>query len=197
MKRYFLLSIALFFAAFNFNFILKPLELVTGGTQGMALLIHHILKISPALIILIINLLTLIISYFTLSKTTTYGTVVASFLYPLFVKITSFIPDFSIVNKYEMLFVILAGIICGMTGGYVYRLGFSSGGVNTINLLVNKYFKIKVALSNFLINTIIIILGCFSFGIKKGFYSIIVILISSFIINCLLKKKLVFSSKNP
>ncbi len=188
MKRYLLLLVALFFAALNFNVILKPLSLVTGGTQGVALLLNHLLQLSPALLILIINLITFITSYFTLSKTVTYGTMIASFAYPLFVKITSIIPTFLIVTKYPLLFSILAGIICGFTGGYIYQLGFSSGGINTINLLVNKYFRVKVAVSNFVINVIIILLGSVSFGIKNGLDSIIIILISSFIINNLLKK---------
>lgn len=188
MKRYLFLSVALLFAALNFNLILKPLDLVTGGTQGLALLLRHPLGLKPSFIILIINVVTLMISYFTLAKETTHGTIVATFIYPLFVKLTSFIPNLSFVHDYEFLFVILAGIVCGITGGYVYRLGFSSGGVNTVNLLVNKYLKIKVAYSNFIINAIIIIFGCFLFGIQKGIYSILVIAISSFLINCLLRK---------
>lgn len=188
MKRYLLLALALLFAALNFNLILKPLELVTGGTQGLALLIHSVVKVNPSYIILGINLVTLIASYFLLAKQTTYGALVSTFLYPFFVRITSFLPDFPMIYQYEILWVMIAGIVCGITGGYVYRLGFSSGGVNTINLLVNKYTKLKVAYSNFLINTLIIIFGCFLFGVKKGLYSIIVILFSSCIIYFMLKK---------
>lgn len=189
MKRYLLLALALLFASLNFNLILKPLELVTGGTQGLALLLDSVMKLNPSLIILIINVITLIISYFCLSKETTYGTIAATFLYPFFVKVTSFLPNFEFLYHYEFLSAIIAGIVCGTTGGYVYLLGFSSGGVSTVNLLVNKYLKMKVALSNFLINAIIILLGCFIFGIKKGFYSIIVITISSILINLLLRNR--------
>ena len=151
--RYFYLALALFFAAINFNFILKPLELVTGGTQGLALLIHSFTKVNP------------------------------STLYPLFVKLTSFIPVLEVVSSLEFVFVLIAGIICGITGGFIYKLGFSSGGTSTLNLLVSKYLKIRVALANFLINTCIIIGGMFVFGIKKGIYSVIVIVVSSFLIN--------------
>ena len=58
--RYFYLALALFFAAINFNFILKPLELVTGGTQGLALLIHSFTKVNPSTLILIINFISFI-----------------------------------------------------------------------------------------------------------------------------------------
>ena len=98
-------------------------------------------------------------------------------------KLTSFIPILEVVSSLEFVFVLIAGIICGITGGFIYKLGFSSGGTSTLNLLVSKYFKIRVALANFLINTCIIIGGMFVFGIKKGIYSVIVIVVSSFLIN--------------
>lgn len=188
MKRYFYLALVLLFAALNFNLILKPLELVTGGTQGLALLLHAVIFLKPSLLILIINVITLIISYFCLSRETTYGTIAATFLYPFFVKATSFIPVLKIIYHFEFLSAVVAGVVCGVTGGYVYLLGFSSGGVSTVNLLMNKYVKIKVALSNFLINATIILFGCFIFGIRKGLYSIIVITISSILINLILRK---------
>lgn len=186
MQNYLLLTLCLFIAALNFNLILKPLELVTGGTQGFALLITSIIKIKPAVIILIINVMTLIISYFCLAKITTYGTLAASFIYPICVKLTSFIPTISFVAHHILLSSIIAGIICGLTGGYIYKLGFSAGGVSTINLIVNKYLKIRVAVSNLIINLLIIVLGCFIFGLTKGFYSVIVIIISSIFINIII-----------
>ena len=188
IKNYLLLTLCLFMAALNFNLILKPLELVTGGTQGFALLITNIIKIKPAIVILIINVTTLIISYFCLSKITTYGTFASSFIYPICVKLTSFIPLISYAAHHILLSSIIAGIICGLTGGYIYKLGFSAGVVSTINLIVNKYLKIRVAISNLIINLLIIVLGCFIFGLAKGFYSILVISISSIFINIIIKK---------
>ena len=188
MQNYLLLTLCLFMAALNFNLILKPLELVTGGTQGFALLITNIIKIKPAIVILIINVTTLVISYFCLSKSTTYGTFASSFIYPICVKLTSFISNISYIAHHILLSSIIAGIICGLTGGYIYKLGFSAGGVSTINLIVNKYLKIRVAVSNLIINLLIIVLGCFVFGLTKGFYSILVINISSIFINIIIKK---------
>ena len=150
MRKYIYLAILLLIAALNFNLILKPLELVTGGTQGLALLIYSLSKLKPSISILIINIITLILSYFFLSKTTTYGTIASSIIYPLCVKLTSFIPNYSFIQNNQILFTIIAGIVCGITGGYIYKIGFSSGGVSTVNLLLNKYLKIRVATANFL-----------------------------------------------
>lgn len=186
MKKYVYLTLIILLASLNFNLILKPLSLVTGGTQGVALLINHVTKIRPSIIIFIINITTLILSYFFLSKKTTVGTIYASLIYPLFVNLTSIFQ----IDLNTVLSVLIAGIVSGITGGLVYKLGFSSGGVSTINLLINKFLKIKVALSNFLVNTIIILMGLISFGFLKCIYSIIIILISSFIINIILGKNI-------
>lgn len=190
MRKYLYLSLLLLLAALNFNMILKPFELVTGGTQGFSLILSSILKIKPSTAILFINIFTLILSYFFLSKETTYSTIVSSVLYPFLVKLTSLFPNLFLIQNNQIIFIIMAGIVCGVTGGFIYKLGFSSGGVSSINLLINKYLNIKVATANFLVNACIIISGCFIFGIKKIIYSIIVIAVSSILINYIFPNKI-------
>lgn len=190
MKKYLYLIISLFFATINFNLFLKVHNLVTGGTQGLAIVIKHLININPAIIILIINITSLIISFILLKKETTISAILSTFIYPLFIKITSSIPEISLIKKHILLSSISAGIICGTTGGIIYKMNFSSGGITIINLILRKYFNIKVSISNFIINTLIIIVGTFFFGITKMLYSIIVISISSMIIHIIMKNKL-------
>ena len=92
MKKYSILVIALLFAALNFNIILKNLNLVTGGTQGIAIIIEKITNLSTSKIIFIINITSLIISLIFLKKETTTSTIISTFAYPIFVKITSYKP---------------------------------------------------------------------------------------------------------
>ena len=187
LKKYFFLIILLFLASLNFNIILKQIKLVAGGTQGLAVILNHLFDISPSTIILIINILMLIISYFTLEKETTYGIILSTFIYPLLVRLTSNI-NINLGN-YTVLFVILAGIICGITSGFIYKLGFSTGGISVISVIIKKYFKIKISISNLVINFVIILVGSFYFGVLKGLYSSLIVLISSFIIYKVLKNK--------
>lgn len=190
MKKYIILVISLLFAAINFNLFLKTLNLVTGGTQGLAIIIKHIIKIKPSLIILIINVISLIISFIFLKKETTTSAIISTFAYPLLVKATSFIPEINFIKKHLLISSILAGTICGTTGGIIYKMNFSSGGITVINLILKKYLNLKVSISNFIINSLIIIVGAFYFGLIKMFYSIIVISISSLIIHLIMKNKL-------
>lgn len=185
MKKYFLLIILLFIASINFNLILKPLNLVTGGTQGLAILGKRVLSIKPSLIVFIINTIMLLLSFIFLKKETTLGTVIATFTYPLFIRLTDFINPLSIP---VLISALIAGIVCGITCGLIYKLGFSTGGINVISVIFKKYFNFKISITNFIINTSILILGCFYFGFIKFIYSLVVIIINSILIYLIMKK---------
>lgn len=184
VKKYFLLLIILLIASINFNLFLKPLKLITGGTQGISIIINNIVNIRYSTIIFIINLFMLFLSFLFLKKETTISTIISTLLYPFFIHITSFL-SFSF--KIEIINVIITGIISGITNGIIYKLNFSSGGINLLAPIINKYFSLKLGTINFIINAIIVILGYIIFGFKNLFYSLIVIILNSILINILNK----------
>lgn len=188
MKKYLLLLFYLFIASLNLNLLLKPLNLITGGTQGLALTINYLTKINLSTLVFIINIITLIISYFFLSKNYFKSALISSFIYPFFIKITSYIPPI-IISNYLIIYTIIAGLVFGITSGMIYKLGFSSGGVTIITLLLNKYTHLKISFLNFLINSLIIASSYFLFGLNKVLYSLLLILIGSLIINWILPRK--------
>lgn len=188
MKKYLLLLFYLFIASLNLNLLLKPLNLITGGTQGLALTINYLTKINLSTLVFIINIITLIISYFFLSKNYFKSALISSFIYPFFIKITSYISPI-IISNYLIIYTIIAGLVFGITSGMIYKLGFSSGGVTIITLLLNKYTHLKISFLNFLINSLIIASSYFLFGFNKVLYSLLLILIGSLIINWILPRK--------
>lgn len=188
MKKYLILLISLFIASINFNIFLKPINLVTGGNQGIAIIIKHLTNLKPFLIILIINIISLIISYIFLRKETTISLVIASLSYPLFIRITNNI-SIPIITNIPIIASILAGIICGITGGLIYKLNFNQGGISIINTLLHTYLKVKIPITNFIVNTTIMLIGSIYFGFIKLIYSLIVISISNLIINIIMSKK--------
>lgn len=187
MKKYMILLISLFIAALNFNLFLKPLNLVTGGNQGIAIIIKHLTKLKPSFIILIINVIALLISYILLKKETTTSLIISSFSYPIFVRITNKL-SLTLITKIPIVTSIIAGIICGITGGIIYKMNFTQGGISIINNIFHKYFKVKISITNFIVNTSIILIGSFFFGFIKLLYSLIVVCISNVIINFILSK---------
>ncbi len=185
MKKYIYLVLILFISSLNFNLILKPLDLVTGGTNGISIILSNLFDIKPSSFILIIDVLMLIISFIFLGKKSSLGSLLSTFVYPLFVRLTSFNINISLPI---ILLILISGIISGLTCAYIYKLGFTSGGINIISLVLNKKYNTNIAMSNFIINFIIILLGGIKFGIIKLVYSILIVLINSLIINKVLIK---------
>ncbi len=186
MKKYLILCFLLFVAAMNFNLILKPLNLVTGGTQGLAIIGNYLFKIRPSLLIFIINGIMLILSLIFLKKETNIGTIVATIIYPLFIKLTKNI-SLKILLFSNIIAIIISGLVGGITCGLTYKEGFSTGGINIISLIFKKYFHFKIAITNFIMNAIIIGFGCFYFGFVKSLYSLIIIIINSSLIYLIMK----------
>ncbi len=188
MKKYIILLIILLIASLNLNLFLKPHNLVTGGTQGISIIISKLTTLKLSTIVLIINITALILSYLFLRKETTASTIISTFIYPLFIRLTS---TFSIIslNNHILISSIIAGIICGITIGLTYKLNFSSGGLSIINSLLKTYLNIKESYSNFIINSSIILASCLLFGRQSLSYSLIIVTISSILIDLINKKK--------
>ena len=187
------LIIALFVLSLVYNILLLPAELVSGGVNGIAVITNYVYDIDSALIIFLISLACLLFSAMYLGKERTFGSILATFLYPLFVKLTSLITQ-NITLNYEdtFLMIIFAGVIGGIANGFIYKTGFSNGGLPIISQILNKYFKIPLTKSLMLINSTIIIIGGIFFGWTMMMYAIILV----FINNLMIDKVLLGISKN-
>jgi len=186
-KRYFSLTIALIISAICFNLLLKPLNLVAGGTNGIAIVLEHVFDISSDKTILIIYIIAFLLSLFLLGKDSFVGLLYASILYPLLIKLTGNISEIIIINYDDpLLIAIFAGILSGISGGLTYKNDFPSSGLGVIAPVCNKYFKLSISTVNFVVNTIIVLLGGYYFGIDMILYAIILLYLNSYICNIII-----------
>lgn len=177
-------TLAIIVSAINFNLLLKPLNLVTGGAGGLGLVLGNILPLSISNIITIIYFATFLLGLIFLDKKTVFGIIYASVLYPLIVHLTeniSLIFTFSYQDVF--LVCIISGIISGITNGTIFQYGLSAGGLSVIPLILNKKFKISISMVNFIVNTIVVLLGAYFYGFNLVLYAIILLYINSYICN--------------
>lgn len=188
--RYLILSVCLFISAVYFNLFQLPNKIVTGGLGGISIIINYYFGIEPSKIIFFISITVLILGFFLLGKLKTTGAIIATFIYPFFVDITSEINNYISLNISNLIIIsIIIGILSGLTTGIVYRIGFSNGGLSIVSELISKYFKISLGLSSFIVNITIVILGSISIGLRVIIQASIILMIHGFIINILLKKR--------
>lgn len=182
--RYIMMVVSLFISALLYNLLLQPAKIVTGGVNGLAIINHYLNHMNPSATILIISLLMLIISYFFLGKERTAGTLIATFVYPILVEGTSYLTRYIVIDFSDLLVIsIFIGVIGGFANGILYKTGFSNGGLPIISQILFKYFDIPIGKTNFIINTVIVLLGSLVFGTTMIMYALIILFINSLIVD--------------
>ena len=73
-----LFTLAIILAAINFNLLLKPINVVSGGAGGLALVLENIFHISTSNLIAIIYVITVILGIIFLDKKALYSIIYAS-----------------------------------------------------------------------------------------------------------------------
>lgn len=184
LKRYIMLLISMFISACVFNLLIVPTNIVTGGINGISIILRNIYDFSPSIVMLVISLILLLFSYMYLGKAHAAGTIVAAFLYPLFVQLTSNISLHLDFKPDDLLLIsIFIGVVGGFSNGLMYKTGFSNCGLPIISQILYKEFKIPISKSNFVINGIIVLIGGFFFGFTMVMYALIILYINSFMLD--------------
>ena len=182
--RTIMIIVSLFISSLAYNLFLLPTNLVAGGANGISIIIKHVYKIDPSITIFIVLVICNILSFIFLGKERTIGTLFATILYPIFVEITSIFTNKITIDTTDLfLVVIFTGILTGLASGLMYKTGYSNGGLPVISQILYKYYKIPIAKSNLVLNSIVVIIGGIYFGWTMVMYAIILLYINSIIID--------------
>ena len=127
VRRYLTMLLSLLLSAILFNLLILKANIVCGGVNGIAIIINHIYKIKPSIII---SVLLLIFSLFFLGLKRTSGTIIATITYPILVEVTSYLTQYIKIDISDLFLIsIFIGVIGGLSNGLMYKTGFSNGGL--------------------------------------------------------------------
>lgn len=184
LHRILLMTLSLILSALVYNVFLLQLNLVTGGTQGIATITHYVYDIDPALMIFILSAACTIFSLMYVGIERTAGTLIASIVYPLLVKLTSPIADILPLETTDVLLMVLfSGVISGIANGLMYKTGYSNGGFPVVSQVLYERKKIPVAKSSLIINMSIVLVGAIFFGTTTAMYAIIFLFINNIVLD--------------
>ena len=189
VERIFFLMLGTFLLGVNYNLFLAPNNLVVGGLSGLALIFEQLWHWNIQIFIYVGTFLMILLSFIFLGKDKTKGTIIGGILYPLMISLT--LPLTEILKNYiiidnELLIILVAGLIQGFAIGIIFKYGFTTGGLDTMTYLLNKYGHMSEGNSNIFIQTIVILLGGFTFGINKMIYALIILIIYSSLVDKIL-----------
>lgn len=167
--------------ALAYNIFILPSKIVY-GMGGIGVIVKNIYNIDPSITILIGSTLLLILSFILLGKQKTTRTILGTFMYPLFIKLTEFVPQYiDLGNLENVVIVVFGALVTGIGLGFVFKAGFTTGGTDILNQVVSKYGRVSMGKAILLTDGLIIFCSLFVFGFEVFIYSIISLAIISFI----------------
>jgi len=181
-QRYCMFIFGMFLQALTFNLFFSKYNIANGGTTGLSIIFNHLYGIDESKFVFIASLILVSLSFCLLGLKKTTKTIIGTLMYPLFIKITSYLLIYIDIESSSFLLLMLyGGVLSGLASGIMLKTGFTTGGFNILYQILNKYLKISIGNASLISNSFIIILGALIFGIPNAIYAVITLIISSFI----------------
>ncbi len=190
-KNYLTITIASIILAVGVVGFFIPNGIITGGTAGLALLLHYIIPFSVGTLISAVNLPLLIIGWKYLGKMFAIRTIITILLISLFIDFFNEIVHLKTFVIDMALSSIFGGIFIGIGIALVIKGNSSAGGSTIVARIVASKTEIKQGTVILIIDGLIILSSLFIFDdMQRVLWSIISIYITSKIIDTILTGRL-------
>lgn len=152
--------------------------------NGLALLVKDFFNAPPDIFIFCFSVIILLISLITLGFIKSSSIIGFTFIYPIFIDATENLDKLiSINNNYLIIYAIVIGLISGIVNGLCFKVGLASGPIPLLSEIINKYTKLSLGKITLYINSTIILIGGYKYGLIRIIYAIISIYINSIIVD--------------
>lgn len=167
-----LLMIGSVLCAVTVHGILVPHNFLNGGVVGVSLIVHYLTpSFGLSLIYIILNIPLFIIGWFHVSRRFILYTGFGIVFFSLMMKAFDFVKPFPVEDP--ILAAVLAGIIYGLGVGIVFRTAGSLGGTDILSVWLYKRFDLRLGMTSFMINAIILCAGAVLFNLEMALFTMI------------------------
>ncbi len=142
--------------AFLVEAFIIPHGIIMGGTTGIAIVLNSLFGFDTAAAVLVMNSALLLFGGVVLGRKLLTTTVASSLLYPLFLGLAQRVPGLHAVTDNSLLAALFAGVLMGVALGVVMRVGSSTGGVDIVCLVLNKWTHIPVSVCVYAMDALVI-----------------------------------------
>lgn len=178
IKSVIVLIVASLIIAIGYNLFVIPYNLIAPGINGLAGLINYTVSFSPAIFILIANLMLLLITIITFGLKNAYKYLGTCLLIPLFIYLTQDINLLIKIENLEMLLVVICGsIIMGFGNSLIYKQGYSVGGFYIIEDIINSISRKQRKYLSLICDLIIVFISFLIIPLENAMYSIFLVVI--------------------
>lgn len=190
VKEYLCIIVGTIMMAAAVNLIYEPMNMVTGGVSGFAIIIKRVtgaLKggIPIWLTNALVNIPLFVAAYYVKGRLFIKKTLIATLS---FTAALYFIPTIPIQVPDFLLAALVGGIITGTGLGFVFIAKTSTGGTDLLGIILQKFFPhYSVAQLLMVIDSAIVLAGAAIFGLNRALYAVIAVFITSKVIDGILE----------
>jgi uncharacterized membrane-anchored protein YitT (DUF2179 family) len=179
-----LISVGCVIFVIGMNSVLIPGKLLSGGLVGIAMILQYLYSfLDVGLVYFLLNIPLVLLGWLNISRRFMLYTIFGMAFFSL--AAASIKPPVVALSD-PILSALLAGVICGTGAGLVLRSLGSAGGLDIIAVYLNNRFGFQPGFVFFFVNTSVLLVGAYFFGLQIALYSIIYVYTSSRIIDAVL-----------
>lgn len=185
IKEYVLIILGLFLVAIGITYILIPNDIVNGGTSGLSIILNHYFSFLPVgLIMLVLNIVLFTLGIIFVSGEFGLKTIICSIgLSGLIWLMQILLPIDQPISKDPLAQVIISSVLTSIGLALTFIGNASTGGTDIIAKIINKYLHIYIGRAMFLADILIVLVAIFTFGVEKGIYGLLGLMINAVLID--------------
>lgn len=155
-------------------------KLAEGGFTGIALMLYYFFHWSPGLVVFLLNIPLLIVGYKVFGKKTFWYTVVGISSVSVCLELTK---TWQKPTDDLLLAALFTGVLVGLGAGMMFRVGGTSGGVDIIARLMDRYFGWNLGRTFLLFDFTVILVSIYLIGLDKAMYTLVAVFVGSRVID--------------
>ncbi|WP_173916314.1 YitT family protein [Halobacillus sp. Marseille-Q1614] len=159
-------------------------ELGEGGFTGITLLLLYLFNWDPALMNILLNIPVLIIGWRILGRTTFFYSLIGIFSVSFFIWLSQiFMIEINLASDLTLA-ALFAGVCIGVGLGIIFRYGGTTGGVDIIARLLNKYLGWSMGRAMFVFDAVVIFTSIVTYlDHIKGMYTLVAVFVGARVID--------------
>ncbi|GED70523.1 membrane protein [Brevibacillus reuszeri] len=182
-KRYSLILFGACLLAFAYYHINYQNHLSEGGFVGLGLLAKYAFDLSPAMMMLLLDIPLFIVACLVRGRQFIWDTIVASLAFTGFYEcFEQYSPIVMDLHNMMPVASLLSGVLTGLGTGLVLRYGAATGGDDILSLLLSKYTGLSIGTIFLLLDVMVLCLSFWYVPMKEMMYTILAVVISSRVI---------------
>lgn len=176
LRRYSLVVLGTLVLSFATKLFVIPGNLLGTGGTGISLAMNHYFGIPVPVFAFIFNMTMLVLAWWLLGKKFAITTVFCSVFYPVLLGVLDEVLGEVHITDNMMLNAIYAGMGVGLAIGLVVHGGGCTGGTDPISLIMEKYFRVPVAVTVWIVDIIVLGMQAFYHPLDDLLYSVLLVM---------------------